>query len=521
MPNRILFGREARDEMMKGIDLTYKAVSATLGAAGKNCVYRSYFSQNPMVTNDGVSIAMMINPKDEAERMGCDLIKQSARRTNDVAGDGTTTNIVLVKAMIDKGLEKVEQGENPMILRKQMEKAVEKVVSKIKERSKQIKTDAELFNIANLSMENAEVAKIVAESVKKVGENGTVIVEESNGLTLEKEDVEGIKFDKGYISPYMATDPATMNATLRDVKILVTDKIFNLNSDFFPLLEEISKQKIKQLFVICDNIQGELLSSLIANRLKGTFHCVVVQKPNDPEVLEDIAIVTGADNITNEKCSGALMPLHFNFLGSAEKIIVTKDSTLIIGGRGQKDKIENRIKAIKTLIKDTESQYKKEQLKERLAKLVGGVVVLKVGAPTEAEMRYMKLKVDDAVAATRAAMEEGIVMGGGKTLYEIASVEAETVGEEVVYFACQQLIRKIIENAGFSPDSIIGGLSDGEVWDALATKVCKNPLEAGIIDPAKVERVALENAVSVAGIFLTTETLIIDIPESKDKESMV
>ncbi len=430
MSNQIFFGKEAINKLRVGIDITYKAVSATLGAAGKNAIYRSYFSQNPMVTNDGVSIAMMVNPEDEAEKMGADLMKQSARRTNDDVGDGTTTNIILAKAMIDKGIEKVEAGANAMILKKEMNDAVKKIVAEIKNRAKPIKTDEELFNIANLSMENPEIAKIIATAVKKVGENGTVIVEESNGLTLEKEDVEGIKFDKGYISPYMATDPTTMEATFKDVQRLVTDKMFNVNSDFFPLLEEVSKRGIKQLLVICENIQGELLSSLIANRLKGTFYCAVVQKPNDPEILEDIAILTGADNITNEKCSGSLMPLHFNFLGEADKVIVTKDSTIIIGGHGKKDSIEDRIKVIKGLIKDTDSNFKKEGYKERLAKLVGGMVVLKVGAPTEAEMRYLKLKVDDAVAATRAAMEEGIIIGGGKTLFEICSEKPMTLGEE-------------------------------------------------------------------------------------------
>lgn len=521
MKNKITFGKASTETLLKGINLVYDAVAPTMGAAGKNVIYRSFFSRNPMVTNDGVSIAMMIDPEDEGEAMGADLMKQAARRTNDDAGDGTSTAIVLSKAIIEKGIEMVEAGANPMVLKKEISDAVKKVVAELKKRAKPIKTDEELFNIANLSMENPEVAKIIAESVKKVGVNGTVVVEESNGISIEKEEIEGIKFDKGYVSMYMATDPQTMNAVLEDVHVLVTDKSFNLNNDLFPLLEELHRQKVNKLFIIAENIQGELLGSIIANRAQNVFYCVGVSKPNDPDVLEDIAILTGAENLTSEKLSGGLVPMHFNSLGKARKIIVSEKSTLIIGGHGNKEKIEDRIKAIKTQIKETESQYKKEALRERLAKLVGGLVILKVGAPTEADMRYTKLKVDDAVAATKAAMEEGVVMGGGKTLYEISLAKTTTLGEEIVAYACQQPIRQIIKNAGFDPDAEIAVLSDGDAWNALTGKMTHDPIGDGIIDPAKVERIALENAASLGGVILTSHAHIAEIPKKQDSPSVV
>jgi len=424
----------------------------------------------------------------------------------------TSSAIVLAKALIDKGLEKIKEGVNPMVLKKEIGEAVTKIVEKIKEKSKPIKTDEDLFNIANISMENSEIAKIVTESVKKAGENGTVIVEESNGLTIEKEEIEGIKYEKGYISPYMATDPSTMEAVLNDCMVLVTDKSLSLNSDIFPLLEEIHKKGVTQLFLVCENLQGELLSTLIANRVAGKFYTVAVQKPNDPDVLHDIAALVGAEALTSEKVSNGFVPMHWNSLGKAKKIVVTKDNCLIIGGYGLKDKIEARIKSIKTDLKD-KTGYKKEILQERLAKLVGGVVVLKVGAPTEAEMKYLKLKVDDAVASTKAASEEGIVIGGGKTLYEISQEKPTTIGEEVVYYACQQPIKTIIQNAGFEPEKIIKELKTGEVWNALTYRICKDPLKEGLIDPSKVERCALQNAASLAAIFLTSHCCIIDIPE--------
>src|SRR5258708_17733385 len=317
--NKVYFGKEAQDAMKVGIDTTYRAVSATLGAAGKNSIFRDYFSKMPIVTNDGVSIAMMINLEDEAASIGSDMLKQSARRTNDEAGDGTTTNIILAKHIIDEGIKRIENGANAMVLKKEIDEAVKKVVAEIKKRAQPIKTDTELFQIANLSMENPEVAQIVADAVKKVGENGTVVVEESNNLMIEREDIDGIKFDKGYLSPYMVTNSQTMEARLSDVPVLVTDKSFSLNTEFMNLFDALYKKGIRQLVLICDTVQGEALATIIQNRVRNDkpedrFITVVIQKPNDPDVLEDIAISTGAELLTNEKSSGNLNSSHINSL---------------------------------------------------------------------------------------------------------------------------------------------------------------------------------------------------------------
>ncbi len=518
--NKVLFEKEFTSKLKAGMDVVYKAVGNTLGAAGKNAIMRSYYSRSPIATNDGVTIARSINLQDEAEAMGADLMKQGAERTNQEAGDGTTTAIVLTHAMIEKGLEKVAAGANPMKLRREMNDSVDAIIKKLAKISKQIETDEDLFNVANISMENPEVARLVVDSVKKAGENGTVIVEESNGLTIEREDIQGIQYGKGYISPYMITNGETMVAELNDVHVLVADKQFSLNKDIFNLLETLHTKNVKQLFVVCDSMQGEVLSTILANRMKNIFYTVVVQKPQDPEMLHDIAILTGAKVIDSTNTSQELLPLHFNYLGKAKKIKVTKDSTLIVGGHGDKEQIEERVKSIKNDIKSAEG-YKKEILKERLAKLVGGVVVLKVGAPTEAEMKYMKLKVDDAVASTRAAQEEGIVPGGGRCLYDFSLGKPETEGEEIIFYACGQPIRKIIENAGYESEDILGNLDNGEVFNVLTGDYEKDPMTSGIIDPTKVERCALKNAASLAATFLTAHCGIIELVDNTKGDTMV
>jgi chaperonin GroEL len=521
MTNKVHFGKEATKGLKKGIDIGYEAVSKTMGASGKNAVYRSYYSQNPIATNDGVSIIRTINLENGLESIGLDFLKQSAQRTNDEAGDGTSTSVVLAKHMIDKGLEIVngsffKPGYNSMTLRKEMLDASKNIVAQIKAKALPIETDEELFNIANLSMENPEIAQIIVDSVKKVGENGTVLVEESSSTSITREDIDGNKFEKGFISPYMINNPANMSAELADCHVLVTDKSFVANTDVFPLLEALHKQEVKQLFVICENMQGEILASIIRNRMEGKFQCVAVQKPNDDEALEDIAIQTGAELLTASKLTGCLTPNHLNSLGKAKKIVVTKDSTLIMGGNGDETKIADRIEGIKGLIKEADG-YKKEMLRERLAKLVGGVVILKIGAPTEADMKYLKLKVDDAVASTQAAMEEGIVVGGGKTLYDIANVKPKNKGEEVIFFACKQLIKIIIENAGYNAGKIIPNLEVGQVWNALTHEVTDYPFEDGIIDPAKVTRCAIENSTSLAATVITTHTVIVEGKDTDNK----
>lgn len=513
---KVLFGKEARDGLLKGMNVIAKAVTSTMGAAGKNAMYRSDYSNAPVATNDGITIARRINLEDEVEAMGAEFLTQPADRTNEEVGDATSTCIALTHAMCQKGAEKVDAGKNAMTLRKEMQESAERITAFLKESATPIKTDEELFNIANISMENPEIAQIIAEAVKKVGENGIVIVEESSGIKIERKDIDGLKFDKGYLTPYMATNPSTMECILEDVHILVTDKQFQMNKDLMPLLDEmVTKHNVRKLLIICSGMNGEILSTCIANRMQNKFHCVVVEKPYDTEMLEDIAILTGAENVTNAKYPGDAVVLKYGWLGKAEKIVVDAKSTLIIGGAGNQDKVDERVEVIKKSIEESEGSYTKERLKERLAKLVGGVVILQVGAPTEADMKYMKLKVDDAVASTRAALQEGIVVGGGKTLYNISLQPVLSEGDEVVKYACGLPMKHIMKNAGFT-----GKVVGEEVFNALTWKLTSNPIADGIIDPVKAERCALNNAVSSAGIFVTTETLIIDIKEKKTENML-
>lgn len=510
--NEVLFGAEALNSLKKGMDIVQRAVSPTLGASGSNVVYRRW--NDPLITNDGVSIAKEIHLENGTEAMGADLIKQAAEKTNDEAGDGTSTAVELTHAMATEGMKKIVEGKNPMKLKKEMEVAYKKISQEIIPIP--VKSDEDLFNIANISMENPEIAKIVSEAVKEVGPDGMVTVEESSGFTIEKEKFEGLTFEHGYISPYMITNPAKMEAILEDVYILASDKKFMLIKDLFALMEELAKRGVRQLVVICETMEAEMLSTAIANRMKGTFHIVAVKKPFNKDMLEDIAVLTGAKTVTEEKGIKELTASHYDYLGKAKKVIVTRDSCSIIGGSGDFEKLQERIESVREELSKAEG-YEKDKLKERLAKLTGGYINIKVGAPTEAEMKYLKLKVDDAVNATRAAMEEGIVIGGGRTLYDVSLGKAETDGEEVIRYACGQPIRRIIENSGEVADQILGTLGKGQVWNALTNEISVDPYKDGIIDPAKVERCALKNAASLAAIFLTTHAAIIE--KTLDKSS--
>lgn len=512
---KTIFGVESIKGLRKGIDTVYDAVSPTLGGAGKNVIYRSLYSKQPMITNDGVSIARMIDLEDEVEAMGADLIKQSAARTNDEAGDGTTTAVVLSKSMVDKGFEVIKRGKNPMLLKKEIQEASQKVCDKIKEIAIPVKTDEDLFNIANISMENPVVAQVVVDAVKKAGENGTVVVEESNGLSIVKEEIEGLKFDKGYIAPFMVNSFGKMECVLNDVLVLVTNKTLSVNQDILGLWNNIAARGIKQLLVICDTVTGELLGTIFQNNVQGVFNMVVVSKPNDEEVISDITTFLGTDYLTQEKVSGAFKEEHFKFLGKAKKVIISKDSTLLIGGYGEEAKVKERVDSLKKEI-ELSTGYVREKLIERLANLVGSVVILKVGAPTEAEMKYLKLKIDDAVGSTRAAQAEGIVIGGGKALYEIGSEKPINEGEEVVYYACRQPFQKILTNAGINPKDVIGrwgkkGIQKGQVYNVMSNKITNSPIEDGLVDPAKVERCAIKNSASFASTVITTHCSIVDI----------
>lgn len=519
MSNKVLFEESSIDALTKGMSIVHKAVSKTMGASGGNVIFRE--NGKVSITNDGVTIAKRINLEDEAEAMGADYLKQAAERSNEEAGDGTTTAIVLAYHMAMEGLRKIKGGINPMRLRREMNESLKKIVEKIKNSSRQVETDEELFNIANISVEDKGIATIVRDAVKRAGPDGTVIVDESTGTIIEKEEIDGLKFDRGYISPYMVTNPNKMEAVLHDIHILITDKNLNLLNDFFPLWENINSRGIKKLLIIAEDVSGEVLASMIASRFEKTsnFLTVCVKRPYNADMLDDIAVLTGAIPLTTDKGISKLDETHFNCLGMAKKVVVTKDSTLIIGGGGNKEKIDERITSIKNELKTAEN-YEKIQLKHRLAKLIGGVVIIKVGAPTEADMKYLKRKVDDAVGATQAAMEEGIVVGGGRMLYDISLETPENDGDAVIKYACGQCIRTIINNAGEDSDKILSQLKEGEIFNAFTGTISSDPIKDGIVDPAKVERCSLTNAVSFASTFLTSHGSIIEIPEKDNGSNM-
>mgnify|MGYP007100050074 CR=1 FL=1 len=506
MNNKVVFNL---DGAKKGMDIAYKSVAATLGSSGKNTGYDDFNS--PVITNDGISILNRINLEDNEEQFGVNLLKQASQKTDDEANDGTTTAVVLSHAMIEGGLKATKKrwfrkGYDSMKLRKEINEAVDKVISEIN--ATPVTNDEELFNIANISVENPEIAQIIVDAVKKVGVLGEVLVEESNGVSIEKEEIEGFSFDKGYISPYLVTDPEKMECVLENSLVLVTDKTLNLNKDAVGLLDAVMKQGYKQLFIVAENVQGELLSTLIVNRMKGSFYPVIVQRPFNKDMLEDIAALTGATVLTSEKGISELNKEHFSMLGVAKKIIVTKDRTTIIGGLDENSRVDERVTSIQNELKTAEG-YEKSKLKERLAKLTGGIVIIKVGAPVEADMKYLKKKIDDSVGATRAAMEEGVVVGGGKTLYERSLVKPSTMGEKIVRDACAMPIKTIIKNSGYDEKVILPQIVGDKIFNSSTGEVEVNNK---IIDPKKVERCALKNAASLAGIFITMNSVIIDTP---------
>lgn len=510
--NKVIFDQDFIEKTKKGMDIVHKAVSGTLGASGRNVVIRSRYSGNPQITNDGITIARSIILEDGDESLGADLIKQASERTNEEAGDGTSTAIVLSHALIEGGLKKISEGKNPVVLKKEIEAAKDKIIEGITSSSKKIQSDDELFNVANISMENPDIAKVVVDAVKKAGENGTVLVEESSGTSIERQDINGIQFDSGYVSSYMATNPSTMEAVYENVPVLILNRHISLNKDLFQLLETLHSKGNKELVIICEDMYGEILSTLIKNKIENNFYTLVIKRPQDVEMLHDIAALIGATVVDDSITTKEMNAMHVAYLGKAQKVIATNTSTLIIGGFGNKEKIDERVQSIKKEIKESDSPLKKEFLKQRLAKLVGGVVILKIGAPTESEMKYLKLKVDDAVSSTIAAMEEGIVLGGGKCLFELSRGKPVSDGEEVVFNACKMPLIKIMENAGV--DDAAGASStikEDEMFDALKCEVIDASLKSGIIDPAKVERCALKNAVSLATHYLTAFAGIVDI----------
>ena len=515
------FDAEARAALETGVNAVADAVRVTLGPKGRNVVLSRPFGA-PVITNDGVTIAREIDLEDPFENMGAQLLKEVSTKTNDVAGDGTTTATVLAQAMVREGLKNIAAGANPMILRKGMQAATERAVEEIGKISQPIQSKESIAQVAAISSADDEIGKLIADAMEVVGNDGVITVEDSKTFGTTMEVVEGMQFDRGYISPYMVTNTEKMVATLDDPYILVTDKKITNIQEILPVLEQIVKTG-KALLIIAEDVEGEALTTMILNRLRGTFTCVAVKAPGfgdrRKEMLKDIAILTGATVVTDE-LGYKLEDTTIDMLGSARQINVDKENTTIVDGRGAKDAIEARVEQLHRLIEETTSDFDREKYQERLAKLAGGVAVLQVGAATETELTEKKHRIEDALSATKAAVEEGIVAGGGTALINIlAALEEITLedadamtGVNIVKKALEAPVRQIAENAGVEGSVVcehVKGLPTGEGYNAL--KGCyENMIEAGVIDPAKVTRSALQNAVSIASMILTTETLVAD-----------
>ncbi len=525
MAKEIKFSEEARRAMLRGVDQLANAVKVTLGPKGRNVVLEKKFG-SPLITNDGVTIAKEIELEDPFENMGAQLVKEVATKTNDVAGDGTTTATVLAQAMIREGLKNVTAGANPMVVRRGIEKAVKAAVEELKKISKPVEGRQNIAQVAAISAADEEVGNLIADAMEKVGKDGVITVEESKGFQTELEVVEGMQFDRGYISHYMVTDTDKMEAVLDDPYILITDKKVSNIQEILPVLEKVV-QTGKPLLLIAEDVEGEALATLVVNKLRGTFNCVAVKAPGFGDrrkaMLGDIAVLTGGQVIT-EELGLELKSARIDQLGRARQVRVSKENTIIVDGAGNKADIEGRIKQIKAQIEETTSDFDREKLQERLAKLAGGVAVIKVGAATETELKERKLRIEDALNATRAAVEEGIVSGGGTALINvIKAVQAvqaegdEKTGVNIVLRALEEPVRTIASNAGQEGSVIVERLKKEPVGIGYnaATGEFVNMFEAGIIDPVKVTRSALQNAASVAALFLTTEAIIADKPEKE------
>ena len=526
MAKNIIYGEEARKALQAGIDKLANTVKITLGPKGRNVVLDKKYGA-PLITNDGVTIAKEIELEDAFENMGAQLVKEVAIKTNDNAGDGTTTATLLAQALVREGMKNVAAGANPMEVRKGMKKAVDVAVEAIKANSQQVAGSKDIARVASISAGDEEVGKLIADAMEKVTADGVITLEESKTAETYSEVVEGMQFDRGYISPYMATDTEKMESVLDDALVLITDKKISNIQEILPLLEEIVKTGQK-LCIIAEDIEGEALSTLILNRLRGTFTVVGVKAPGfgdrRKEMLQDIAILTGG-TVISEEVGLQLKDANMSMLGRAGQVKVDKENTIIVNGAGDSAAIKARVEQIRSQIENTTSDFDREKLQERLAKLAGGVAVIKVGAATEVEMKEQKLRIEDALAATKAAVEEGIVAGGGTALLNAmpavkelmdASTGDEKTGMSIVYKALVEPVRQIAKNAGVEGSVIIEKiLTSGKIgygYDA-ANEVYEDMIPAGIVDPAKVTRSALQNAASVAGMVLTTESLVADIPE--------
>ncbi|MCS7229794.1 MAG: chaperonin GroEL [Candidatus Kryptonium sp.] len=523
----ILFNAEARAALKRGVDKLAEAVKVTLGPKGRNVIIDKKFGP-PVVTKDGVTVAKEIELEDPVENMGAQLIREVASKTSDVAGDGTTTATVLAQAIFREGLKNVVAGRNPMDLKRGIDMAVKKVVEGLKEISREVKDKKEIAYVGAISANNdMSIGQLIADAMEKVGRDGVITVEEAKGTETTMEIVEGMQFDRGYLSPYFVTNPDTMECVLENPYILIHDKKISSLKDFLPILEKVA-QSGRSLLVIAEDVEGEALATLVVNKLRGTLRCCAVKAPGFGErrkaMLEDIAILTGGTVISEEK-GFKLENAQLSYLGQAKKVVVDKDNTTIVEGAGSKDEIKRRINEIKVQIEKTTSDYDREKLQERLAKLSGGVAVLKIGAATEVEMKEKKARVEDALHATKAAVEEGIIPGGGvaylRVMHKLDELKPENedqaVGIDIVRKALEEPIRWIVANAGHEPSIIVQKVKEGkdDFGFNAQTEKFENLFESGVIDPTKVARVALENAASVASLLLTTEAVVFEKPEKE------
>ncbi len=528
MAKKIIFGDEARTKLFKGVQVLSHAVKVTLGPKGRNVVYDKKYG-GPAITNDGVTIAKEIDLPDPEENMGAQLVKEVATKTNDTAGDGTTTATVLAEAMIGEGLKHLTDGANAMHMKKGIEKAVKAVEKELEEMAIQVGDSKEkIAQVATISAQDDEVGGLIADVMDLVGNDGVITVEESQTMGIEKEVVEGMQFDNGYISPYFVTDPSRMEAVYEDVKILITDKKVSSVQDLLPVLEKVAQGGSKQLVIIAEDVDGEALATLVLNKLRGVFNILAVKAPafgeRRKEMLKDIAILTGG-TVISEEIGLKLENAELAHLGEARRLVADKDKTTIVGGKGNKHQIEDRVDELKVLLSKTSSDFDREKLQERLAKLAGGVGVIKVGAATELELKEKKLRIEDALNATKAAIEEGIVAGGGVAL--VRAIDAldglkgdrdEMTGVEIVKNALQVPLMQIAINAGKDPKEVLEKVKKekGNVGYDAAKDEYTDLVKAGIVDPKMVTRSALKNAASVAALFLTMGGAISDIPEKKD-----
>ncbi len=527
MAKQIKFNEQARGQLKKGVDRLVNAVKVTLGPKGRNVVLDKGFG-SPEITNDGVTIAKEIELENKFENIGAEIAKEVASKTNDLAGDGTTTAALLTQAIISQGLKNVTAGANPLALKRGIEKGVETVVTALRKMSKAVAGKAEIAQVATISAEDAEVGNLIAEVIQEIGKNGVITVEESQTFGLSKETVKGMRFDKGYISPYMITNTEKMQAEYDDPYILITDKKISSIQEILPLLENVTKSGKKDIVIIAEDVEGDALTTLVVNKLRGTFNALAIKAPGfgdrREEMLEDIAVLTGGQ-VISEKVGLKLENTELKMLGRARKVIADKENTTIVEGKGRKLDIEARVNQIKAELAKSDSDFDKEKLQERLAKLAGGVAIIKVGAATETEQKYRQAKIEDALAATRAAVAEGIVPGGGVALIralnglkEIKLRGDERTGLTILKKALEEPLKQIANNAGQDGAVVVDEIkkkSGGYGYNASKNKY-EDLFEAGIIDPTKVVRSALENAASAAAMLLTTECVITDLPERKE-----